>query len=543
VSYGDDFSLTMESFRGLAEHFLAKAEELCDDLMFGLSPVIDLAKVKDDLSNTQYGFSFVQHPANNLADAYLDLSTKACTTRRNGLFRDNRWDWKAIFSYRKTAESLLEMIGGVFQTDGGQVARVSELASLECGNGPSTERGLYVYNRSIIFITRHHKAKRSTNREFNVVRFLSARGGQVVFKYLVYIRRFLEMLSREQLSCPEPSMPLSPRNLLFRSDQTPDKPWDSSRFTSILKKATTEVWNIPANTQLYRQLTIGITEKHVQEVHKSFNRFDDKTAAADVNVVFAWQSGHRPIQRATTYGLDGAFPSQLQPALLRVYEWASTRWHEFLNQPSKVVLPRSEDHSRTLSSLYVQPKLGVKPAESVNDMRSMVSSNKRSPFSLPDGDSTDGGNDRPAKRRLRSRKWKQSDARLHQRHISISSGDEEPDFDGYMKQSVEEHADSDQDSTDERRRTQINTGVSQDQHQSRPNNQRAAVIAHGLDDQDDNTLIELQMEREGELRQEDPEDDEEVADRYRRLILYRQRVKRVLAQLERHLSLCALCSL
>ena len=107
------------------------------------------------------------------------------------------------------------MIGGMFQTDGGQVARVSELASLECGNGPSIERGLYVYKRSIIFITRYHKAKRSTNREFNVVRFLSARGGQVVFKYLVYIRRFLDMLRREQSSCPDPSLSLLPRNLLF----------------------------------------------------------------------------------------------------------------------------------------------------------------------------------------------------------------------------------------------------------------------------------------------------------------------------------------
>jgi hypothetical protein len=335
VSYGDDFSLTMESFRGLAEHFLVKAEELCDDLMFGLNPVIDLAKVKDDLTNTHYGFSFVQHPVNKLADAYLDLSAKACTTRRNGLFRENRWDWKAVSFYRKKAETLLEMIAGVFQTVGGQVARVSELFSLECKNGSSTERGLYVYNGFMISVIRHHKAKRSTNREFNVVRFLSVRGGQVVFKYLVYIRRFLEMLRREQSSHPDPSM--RPRDLLFRSDQTPDKPWDSSRFTSILKKATMEVWKTSANSQLYRQLTVGITEKHVEEVHKPFNRFDDKSTAADVNVVFAWQSGHRPIQRATTYGLDGAFPAQLQPALLRVYEWASTRWHEFLHQPSKVM--------------------------------------------------------------------------------------------------------------------------------------------------------------------------------------------------------------
>jgi hypothetical protein len=106
VFYGDDFSLNIESFRELAEHFLAKAETLCDEFMFGLDPVIDLQKVKDDLTNTKNGFSFVQHPANKLTDAYLDLSRKACTTRRNGLFRGNQWDWKAISLYRKEAEAL-----------------------------------------------------------------------------------------------------------------------------------------------------------------------------------------------------------------------------------------------------------------------------------------------------------------------------------------------------------------------------------------------------------------------------------------------------
>jgi Orsellinic acid/F9775 biosynthesis cluster protein D len=90
VSYGDDFTLTMESFRGLAEHFLTKAEELCDALMFGLEPEIDLVNIKDNLTNIQYSFSFIQHPANKLTDAYLALSTKACTAHRNGLFRGDR---------------------------------------------------------------------------------------------------------------------------------------------------------------------------------------------------------------------------------------------------------------------------------------------------------------------------------------------------------------------------------------------------------------------------------------------------------------------
>jgi hypothetical protein len=74
----------------------------------------------------------------------------------------------------------------------------------------------------------------------------------------------------------------------------------------------------------------------VREVYKPFNRFDDRSASANRNVVFAWQSGHCPLQRGMTYGLNGAFPTKLQPQLLELYEWASTRWHEFLHLPSKL---------------------------------------------------------------------------------------------------------------------------------------------------------------------------------------------------------------
>jgi len=98
------------------------------------------------------------------------------------------------------------------------------------------------------------------------------------------------MLKREQSSYLGLAESISQRHLLFRSEEAPDKPWDSSRCTSILKKATTEVWKVSVKTQLYRQLTIGITEKHVQEIHKPFNRFDDKTAEADINVVFAYRN-------------------------------------------------------------------------------------------------------------------------------------------------------------------------------------------------------------------------------------------------------------
>jgi hypothetical protein len=48
----------MTKFRALAEHFIGTAKGLCDDLMFGLDPQIDLGAVKD-ITNSQTGFSFI----------------------------------------------------------------------------------------------------------------------------------------------------------------------------------------------------------------------------------------------------------------------------------------------------------------------------------------------------------------------------------------------------------------------------------------------------------------------------------------------------
>src|SRR5439155_1348155 len=151
------FSTDARSFL-LAKHYTTH--------LSGLDLVVDLATVKDDLTNTEYGFSFVQHPANGLADAYLDLLSPACTRGRDGLVHGGRWSNRAISLYRKKAETFLETLVGGLHVVGGQTGRGSELFSLECQNGLYTERGVYVYNRSMITLTRHHKAKRSNNGEF-----------------------------------------------------------------------------------------------------------------------------------------------------------------------------------------------------------------------------------------------------------------------------------------------------------------------------------------------------------------------------------------
>ncbi|KAJ6780965.1 hypothetical protein PWT90_10273 [Aphanocladium album] len=348
VRWNDSAWLPMAQFRLIAQYYLEESSRLCDELMLGLAPVVNLAGIKDIIANTASGYSFVTEPANKLKSSYLQLAEHACTARRTGLSKRGRWDRQAIKAYLKKEEAFRTSAGVAMQTQGGQAARWTELLSLWCQNTEYGLRGLFVYGSQLMYISRHHKAKRSTNHEFIVARFLGAELSVALFKYLVYIRPFIDLLFRNVHHIPL----LSSSPLLFRSHPLLDsKPWPSSRFNQTLKTVTAKKWGQAVNSRIYRQLSVGITEKHVREVYEPFNQYDDKSAAAERNVIFAWQAGHRPRQRGSTYGLDGAFPTTLQPRLLNLYQWASTRWHEFLHIPSKTVLRRDTTESRPQVSL------------------------------------------------------------------------------------------------------------------------------------------------------------------------------------------------
>jgi hypothetical protein len=80
--------VTMNDFRKLPDYFITQAEALCDRLMFGIQPNIDLSRVKDDISSSKSGHSFVNYLENGLKSAYLDLLVHAYTAGRNGLAQD-----------------------------------------------------------------------------------------------------------------------------------------------------------------------------------------------------------------------------------------------------------------------------------------------------------------------------------------------------------------------------------------------------------------------------------------------------------------------
>ncbi|KAH7190171.1 hypothetical protein DER44DRAFT_641417, partial [Fusarium oxysporum] len=208
-------------------------------------------------------------------------------------------------------------------------ARISELLTLECFNTASRERGIGLWGAKMCSITRHHKARLATNNEFYVVHFFSNPVSRLIFQYLVYIRPVAITILLKCFNIEHTNALLfSPLSQIGLKST----PWTVSTFTKELRRHCRAAAGIPPGigVQMYRQISIAITERYVHDAAIRFNRFDDTTGTAGPEVAYAWQSGHRPMQRHTTYGLDGAYPDHLQPALLRAYDRVSTSWHAFL---------------------------------------------------------------------------------------------------------------------------------------------------------------------------------------------------------------------
>ncbi|EWY79398.1 hypothetical protein FOYG_17443 [Fusarium oxysporum NRRL 32931] len=374
LSWDGCLHLSMASFRGLAREALRQATMQCQRLMYDWEPADpDLGGLRDRLSTAKSGYSFVSDAANGLNDAYLELLMRACTSSFDGILKSrgqcqSLWNVEAAQAYLDAHDASLKTLMVLCYLDSGQAARISELLTIEYCNTSSRLRGIGIYGTTLFSITRHQKARLTTNNEFQVARFFSPPVARLVYRYLVYIRPVAYTILRKCFHHE------STNTLLFApiSRYSRNSFWSTKTFSEELKRISSTVPGIPCEigVQLYRQLSIAITEKHVRTATSGFNRFDDTACAASEDAAFAWQSGHRPMQRYSTYGLDGAFPDQLQPALLRIYARISADWHKFLSiddgeepgsanttddayqvKPSKEVASLKRSHDKV--SLYI----------------------------------------------------------------------------------------------------------------------------------------------------------------------------------------------
>lgn len=302
----------------------------------GERPAPCLGELRDRLSESMTGYSFVTDPTNRLADAYLELVGRACLPSPSGLLVGSAdgppiWDGKKVYNYLQTHDVCLRSIMVLMHMTGGRGARIQEHLTLACSNTASRQRSIGIYNSELFSITQHHKASRRMNNEFQVARFYPTLVASLLYNYLVFIRPFTSILARRCLAIAP--APTTQPTLLFTPMSTAGG-WTTQTFSNTLGQISASVLpSLPVqlNTHLYHQLYIAISEKHVQGIAQPFDQHNNQTRSAPCNIAFTWQSGHHLIQLSTTYGLDGAFSTHLQPRLLQIYTVISTEWHAFLD--------------------------------------------------------------------------------------------------------------------------------------------------------------------------------------------------------------------
>ncbi|KAL5591137.1 hypothetical protein FOBRF1_014694 [Fusarium oxysporum] len=187
LSWNGNQRLSMVDFRGLACKVLRSVTASCSRLMYDWEPThIDLSLIRDNLSTTTPGYSFVSDPVNQLTDAYPELLLRVCISPVDGLLQEqgqnlSTWDAKVARAYLEAHDDHLKGLMVLCNFDGGQCARITELLTLECFNTASTERGIGLWGAKMCSITRHHKARLATNNEFYVVRFFSKPVSRLMF--------------------------------------------------------------------------------------------------------------------------------------------------------------------------------------------------------------------------------------------------------------------------------------------------------------------------------------------------------------------------
>jgi hypothetical protein len=145
----------------------------------------------------------------------------------------------------KKEEKLLEYITVMMYFRGEQAPRITEFFSILCWNGASSSRGPYVHEGSMMYITRHSKARRTTNQEFQVVRYLPIKDSVALATYLMYIRPLSDMI---HCACFDTN---TDRKYIFSSAVDPDKHWKPHHFTAVLRKLTKDVCGIELCVQVY----------------------------------------------------------------------------------------------------------------------------------------------------------------------------------------------------------------------------------------------------------------------------------------------------
>lgn len=167
----DGGELIISDFRDIGSEATNLVHQSIARVLGTQTPSVDLSILRDRMSEHKNGYSFVHDNRNGLSHGYLDVSDRVCADPVHNLMTRIGWNERAVRRFLKKEDKLLEFVMLMMYLRGGQAPRITEFFSMLCWNGSSSSRGLYVHDGSMLYITRHSKARktRASNGPINMV--------------------------------------------------------------------------------------------------------------------------------------------------------------------------------------------------------------------------------------------------------------------------------------------------------------------------------------------------------------------------------------
>jgi hypothetical protein len=324
---GDNKKIRLLDFCTIHHRALTQVTEQVNKMMLGWDQTVDLAAIRDDLTCRTPGWSFLNHEENNLTFKYKALSRRAWASSfaDKPFTKAGHWLSEACTAYLKAGTELASNIFAAFHLTASLPGRGTEIGSIRLLNTKLAIRHIFVREGRILIIISYNKSRASNNHAFYIVRYLPPGLDLSVFKYLVYIRPFLNFLAN-QLNV----LQYQSTEFFFPDSNHKKKHLSSTQASNILKRLTQDLVT-PWTLSLYRQAALTIAKRYISELIKKINFYNPLNASSPIRMIAA-SAGHHPRTLLGAYAVDKALPSRLQPELLEMYLRLSTLWQDWNQQ-------------------------------------------------------------------------------------------------------------------------------------------------------------------------------------------------------------------
>ncbi|KAG6078868.1 hypothetical protein E4U15_004050 [Claviceps sp. LM218 group G6] len=334
----------MDDIRRMMQQMIKEAEDLLwGSLMFKEGQnsrfVVPLAEIKDSLTHTRRGHSFLRYKVNGLAGKETEMLKDLVDSKRRLQFlnEDDQWNWPGVRQYLENVRKFEDLLAPLGLMTAGGPARGDEFVGLRRVNGINHDRGIFVIDGKVVLATQSHKSLAPSDPPKVVPRFLPRRVDQLFVIYLAYVKPLCDRWQMEQLDYEDMK---PPSDFIFHDE---NGPWSSSRISTAMEEHTHRHMGVKITLPDWWHISIAISKKHVHQsdaAKADFGEGDYYGEDEDEDEPERYEDPDYSVATWTTTPADrycvtkGIMMKRLTAESLEKFGQVSRQWHEFLKLDS-----------------------------------------------------------------------------------------------------------------------------------------------------------------------------------------------------------------